>query len=209
MSEDILRHETVHEDREIRMTTEGDHVQWMTRLRNHRVAVCWYEAVGSMGERGWGLSSNRFVDHTYHRFLDEDEYKALLLAYIMGCFIMTSTVYFLASSVAKLSKPRQIPKVVVPVVSAVSAVSVVLQSFIHSHHLHRYYQFMAAGDSGSGYALILGLRRWVRSYRKGKGMQGRWRHKGNEVNLRLLPYPPGKGFSIHLMLASRVVYHEE
>ena len=40
VSEDILRHETVHEVRETRMTTEGDHVRWTTWLRNRRVAVC-------------------------------------------------------------------------------------------------------------------------------------------------------------------------
>lgn len=62
---------------------------------------------------------------------------------------------------------------------------------------------MAAGDSGStGHTLIKGLRRWVSSYRKGKGIKGRWKHKGNEVGLRLLPFPPGNLISIHLMLAS-------
>ena len=69
---------------------------------------------------------------------------------------------------------------------------------------------MAAGDSGStGHTLIKGLRRWVRPYRKGKGIKGPWKHKGNEVGLRLLPFPPGNLISIHLMLASRFVYHAE
>lgn len=75
------------------------------------MAVCWY----SKGERGWGSTFNRFVDHTSHRSLAN---KAWLLAYIYiaGCFIVTSVVLFPGQLRGKTKQNTTNSKVVIPVV---------------------------------------------------------------------------------------------
>lgn len=44
MNGGTLRNETIREDGGVRMTREVDHIWWVTRSRNRRVAVRWSKA---------------------------------------------------------------------------------------------------------------------------------------------------------------------
>jgi len=60
------------------MTREVDLVRWATRVRKPPGGRA---LVRRKRKRGWGPTSNRFVDHT-HRSFSEYKYKAWLLSYI-------------------------------------------------------------------------------------------------------------------------------
>ena len=148
-----------------------------------------------------GSTSTRFVDHTSHRFFSEDEIKAWVLAYIDGSFIVTRVVYFRSGRALWQNKLRQFANVMVPVCLRYST-----RSFPPPTQVVAVY---GCWRQGRRYALILGPYGRVRSYRKCRGTKGYWRHKRSTVDLRRSPFPAGILISVHLVLASRFVYHEE
>jgi hypothetical protein len=166
------------------MTREGDSVRWVE-------SAGWPCVASSKRERGWGSTSTRFVDHTSHRFFNEDEYKAWLHTIIEGSVITTCVAYFRASCVARQSTTNHQSSS-----SCVPCSLPLVHYFLPSTQVLPVYGCWKQGQ----WAYIptypyLGPRRRVRSYRKSRYKKG----VGNTKEVKLICGV------IHLVLASMFV----